>query len=86
MTTRSSTTTVSFSRPFRLDEIDRELPAGDYSLEVEDEALDGLSFLAYRRIATYLFVRSSENSAVEMWTIDPEGLDSALAQDRAAAR
>ncbi|MCO6381409.1 hypothetical protein [Oceanicola sp. 502str15] len=57
MNMRSSTSTVTFSNPFTLPGYTGELPAGDYEVLVEEELLQGLSFEAYRRTATYLKVR-----------------------------
>jgi hypothetical protein len=52
MTTRSSNEVVSFSQPFLLKGIDRELPAGSYRVVTDEEPIEGLSFRhigAYRR-------------------------------------
>jgi hypothetical protein len=83
MTTRTSTKTVTFARPFLLDEVGADLPAGDYQVETEEETLDGVSFLAYRRVATHIMVRTG--SGVQVWAIHPDGLDFALARDRAVS-
>ena len=76
---------VTFERSFRLDEIEGELPAGSYRVETEDETLDSVSFVAYRRIATHIFApsRNDPSGAVQMWEIHPNGLAEALARDRA---
>lgn len=81
------TSTVTFNRPFVLDEIDAELPAGDYRVETEEETLDNVSFVAYRRVATHFFVpsRPGVSSTAQMWTIHPKGLERALSRDRASA-
>jgi hypothetical protein len=85
MIERSTTMTVSFSRPFRLAGFDQELPAGDYVVETDEELLQGLSFPAYRRVATTLYVdvlpgRPGQRQA---WRIEPEALDAALVRDAA---
>ena len=54
MDTRSTRSMVTFSRPFSLAGYSGELPAGDYEVIVEEVLLEGLSFLAWRRTATYL--------------------------------
>jgi hypothetical protein len=56
MNTRSTRSTVTFSSPFTLPGYLGELPAGDYEVLVEEELLQGLSFEAYRRTATFLTV------------------------------
>jgi len=52
MTTRTTKSTVTFTRPFSLSGFDGEQPAGSYSVETDEEMLDGVSFPAYRRLAT----------------------------------
>jgi len=82
VTSRTTTRTVTFTRPFTLDEIDLELPAGAYTVETEEETIDGISFLAYRRVSTLLIVRPGhEVTGTQFWTINPESLASALARD-----
>ena len=83
MTTRTSSKTVTFRRPFRLKGVDRMLPPADYRVVTDEELIEGLSFPAYRRISTVIFVPAPSGSAVEMVTIDPLDLQAALAQDAA---
>ncbi len=82
MSTRIKMKSVTFARPFFLDEIDRELPAGVYALEVEEEMLDGVTFVGYRRVGTRMTVPSSAGTGMETWLIRPDGLDAALERDR----
>ncbi|MDU8912276.1 hypothetical protein [Aestuariicoccus sp. MJ-SS9] len=63
MNMRSTRSTVTFSNPFTLPGYPGELPAGDYEVLVEEELLQGLSFEAYRRTATYLTVRGKGTRA-----------------------
>lgn len=81
------TSTVTFTRPFTLDEIDSELPAGSYRVETEEETLDNVSFIAYRRVATHFFVPSKPgvSSTAQMWMIHPKGLERALSRDTSTA-
>lgn len=82
-TTRMNKKLVTFEHPFLLDEIEKELPAGDYTVETEEESIDGLTFLAFRRVATTLIVRPAigKRGQTHFWTIDPQGLASALELD-----
>ncbi|MCZ4354553.1 hypothetical protein O4H61_18710 [Roseovarius aestuarii] len=57
MNMRSTRSTVTFSNPFTLPGYPGKLPAGDYEVLVEEELLQGVSFEAYRRTATYMTVR-----------------------------
>jgi hypothetical protein len=54
--TRSIETTVTFRRPFTLAALDGVQPAGTYRLVEEEEEIAGLSFVAFRRVATLLHV------------------------------
>ena len=81
MTLRTSGKTVTFRQPFRLKGVDRLLPAADYRVVTDEELIEGLSFPAYRRISTAIFVPAPSGSAVEMAVIDPLELEAALERD-----
>jgi hypothetical protein len=87
MATRSKETTMKFSRAFTLSEVDRPLPAGTYRVVVDEEDIPGLSFLAFRRIATMLHVPalSAPGGTAEMFLVNPDALAAALEADRVAA-
>ena len=59
MTTRTTKSTVMFTRPFNLNGFDGEQPAGSYSVETDEELLEGVSFPAYRRMATMMQLDAS---------------------------
>lgn len=82
MTMRTQRQTVTFNLPFKLKAFDRILPPGTYEVVIDEELIEGLSFLAYRRVATAIIVpaESHEASAIEMVVIDP--LDLRTAQQR----
>lgn len=82
---RTSTAIVTFRHPFKLGDADEVYPAGSYSIETDEELLQGVSFPAYRRMATTM-QRISENApaylmAVE--TINPLHLEAAMLLDKA---
>jgi hypothetical protein len=54
MTIRSRRETVTFRHPFRIRGIDRLLPPGAYEVVTDEEIIEGLSFPAYRRVATMI--------------------------------
>lgn len=56
MTTRSRREVVTFRHPFRIRGIERLLPAGTYDVVTDEETIDGLSFPAWRRVATMISV------------------------------
>ena len=76
MTLRTRSNIVVFKHPFLLEGIDRVLPPGGYRVVTDEELIDGLSFSAYRRVATMIFVPAqSEASSIEMVTVDPSDLE-----------
>ena len=56
MTIRSRRETITFKHPFRIKGIDRQLPAGGYEVITDEEMIEGLSFAAFRRVATMIMV------------------------------
>ncbi len=87
MSTRSSSSLVTFSNPFSLSGYPDELPAGEYEVVVVEELLQGLSFEAYRRTGTYLTVqgKGSKPGRTEMRPIDPKDFELALKHDQTLA-
>jgi hypothetical protein len=81
MKIRSTTKTVTFRQAFYLKGVDRLLPGADYRVVTDEELIEGLSFPAYRRVSTVIFVPSETGCAVEMVTIDPLELQAAQDQD-----
>jgi hypothetical protein len=77
MTTRSSSKTATFARPFMLKGVDRMMEAGDYRVVTDEELIQELSFPVYRRVATMIFVPAASGHAFEMVTIDPRDLQDA---------
>ena len=65
MTVRSRRETITFQHPFRIRGIDRLLPPGAYEVITDEEMIEGLSFPAYRRVATMIMVPAG-GSAMEM--------------------
>ena len=54
MAMRTTETMVTFRRPFVLAAVEAAQPAGTYRVVTEEEQIEGLSFTAFRRIATLL--------------------------------
>jgi hypothetical protein len=82
--TRTHRKNVVFSGAFLLKGVDRVLPPGEYQVVTDEELIEGLSFPVYREFATMIFVPQSRSCAVEMVTIDPRELQSALDRDAAS--
>jgi hypothetical protein len=79
MTTRSRRETVTFQHPFRIKGVDRSLPAGAYEVITDEEMIEGLSFAAYRRVATMIVVPAAppRSSTMEMISIGSVDLSDA---------
>ncbi len=84
MTTRTRHNATVFQNAFMLEGVGRLLPAGTYDVVTDEELIEGLSFPAYRRVATMIEVPtySLRSTSSEMLTINPEQL--ARAQERDA--
>jgi hypothetical protein len=86
MTIRSRRETVTFRHPFRMRGIDRVLPAGAYEVVTDEETIEGLTFAAYRRIATMITVPAEGAGGVmEMLPIGSVDLANAQAADASIA-
>jgi hypothetical protein len=77
MTIRSRRETVTFRHPFRMRGIDRVLPAGSYKVIADEEMIEGLSFAAFRRVATMIEVPAESGRATELISIGSVDLSDA---------
>jgi hypothetical protein len=84
MTVRTSSRTVTFTKPFTLKGFDEELPAGVYQVETDEERIQDVSFPAFRRILTivHLHPKPGHPGTKQTLSIRPEDLDAALARDQ----
>lgn len=85
---RIRNSTVTFPNPFRITDVDGELPPGDYLVETTEEPIEGLSFVAYRRLWTTIMLPAvgaeqlpHRSMSKQIVTVDPKELDAALASD-----
>ena len=64
-------TAISVSQPFT---------AGDYLLNTDEELIEGLSGLAYRRVTTFLHLpsMSRQQNRAELLSVNPAELDAAV--------
>ena len=85
MDRRTSRRTVTFARPFSLRGIDGVQPAGTYLVETDEELIPGLSFIAWRRVASLMFLPSRPGGPVpgRIAAIDPLELEAAQARGAA---
>ena len=87
MTMRTTTTTVTFAHPFVLSGIGGVQPPGTYTVETDEDWIDGTSPPVYRRIATMIRLagRPGTGETVQVVAVDPDELAAALARDAAGA-
>lgn len=82
--TRTKRSTLTFIRAFILEGGERSFPAGTYELVTDEELIEGLSFPAYRRVASWILTPTQNaNNPTEMIAIDPVKLAAAHADDTA---
>ena len=84
MTIRTTRSTVSFSSPFTLRNLEGVQPAGDYVVLADDELIEGLSRVAYRRLATLFQTPaiSASQRQIQSFSISQTELDAALMKDQ----
>jgi hypothetical protein len=87
MTIRTNSRVVTFARPFFLDGIVEEQPAGSYVVETDEERVETASVEAWRRISTLIRLPGQPGSLVldQLIDIDPAELAAALERDGAAS-
>lgn len=83
MSERTLLTTMNFRRSFFLRAAGGTLPPGAYTVETVEDLIEGVSFEAYRRVATTIFLPagSTPGNATQMATIDPTELADAYRRD-----
>ncbi|MGO4335197.1 hypothetical protein AB4037_09800 [Labrys sp. KB_33_2] len=86
MNVRTTRSTVTFTKPFRLDGFNENQPPGDYRVDIDEELIEGVSFLAYRRIAAlfHLPALSEPQTSIQVASITPATFDAMLEQDSTA--
>jgi hypothetical protein len=87
MTMRTNHKTVTFTQPFSLNGIDEVQVAGTYTVETNEEPLQGVSFPAYRRVETLMFLPSRPGGPFveRLVNIDPSELEAAQKRDASVA-
>ncbi len=73
---RSTHHTLTFEQPFSLSGVEGVQPAGVYRVAIDEEPIEGLSFLAYRRVATtiYLPIGNRRGGSIQAVRVDPQEL------------
>ncbi|MEP9374278.1 hypothetical protein [Mesorhizobium sp. KR1-2] len=83
MSTRTIQSIVHFFAPFALRGVDEVQPPGDYAIDQDEDLIDGASWLAWRRVATFIHLPavSTNKMTAQLVEIDPSELEAVLKQD-----
>ena len=83
MTMRTTSRTVTFIHPFNLSGMDKEQPAGTYTVETDEELLQTSSLPAYKRVSTLMRLppRPTGTMLTQIVEVNPLELAAALARD-----
>jgi hypothetical protein len=83
MTTRTTQTVVSFSKSFMLPCFDAPQPAGNYRIDYDEEMIEGISQIAWRRVGAYIHLPAigKKQTTTQMVPFDPLDLEAALKKD-----
>lgn len=83
MIERTTNSEITFAHPFALSSLVAPLQAGTYRLVVDEELIEGLSFPAYRRVATHLEIPaiSVEAGTRQFLQVTAAEIESALRND-----
>lgn len=75
MLERTTRKSITFLHPFLL--ADEKFEAGTYDVETSEELIEGLSFVAYRRVSTTIVAAAREygHAARQVTEIDPLELE-----------
>ena len=78
---RQTSRTVTFSRPFTLNEQEGERPAGAYVVDTEEEKVDYFFFSRLRRRSTVMHELARQGAGMRFFVVDPAELEAALERD-----
>ena len=84
MTIKTTHTSVSFAEPFTIGNIEEIQPPGEYIVIADDELIEGISRIAYRRVATLLQIPriSAPQTTSQLVSVSAAELDAAQMKDR----
>ncbi len=85
MFNRTKHRTLHFDRPFTLRGVEETIAAGDYEIDDEEVLIEGLSWVAYRRIATFIKLPATVENQFRMRLIQLESDELACLVARSGA-
>ena len=88
MADRTTETIVRFSSSFELPNLDAPQPAGSYRVDHDEESIESMSRLAWRRVASFIHLPGigQHGTTHQMAPINPADLDAALEKDKSHDR
>lgn len=88
VTERTTDSLVTFQHPFTLRDVVGTQPPGSYQVETVELEIDGLSFVAFRRISTTITLPAigSSRARRQFVEIDPADLAAAQQKDHSASK
>lgn len=85
MTSRTTQTLVSFASAFSLPFSETPQPPGDYRVDHDEESIDGASWLAWRRVGSFIHLPGIGLAGThQMVPINPADLEAALQKDQSS--
>ncbi len=84
MTSRTTESIVTFRHEFNLSPLDGPQPAGTYRVVIEEDEIPGLSFIAFRRASTRLYVPALAGGTCKtrVFSVEQTELQAALNADK----
>ena len=83
MLTRTIEDRVIFNNPFKIPGTNKLIPSGSYRINIMEEILEGLSFVAYRKTAIILYIPINNPQSEERLIIfKPKDFDALLQSDK----
>jgi hypothetical protein len=83
MTDRTTESEITFTHPFQLSAFLRPMAAGTYRVTTDEDLIQGLSYLAYKRSATMLHIPAigAASNTRQYVRVDPTELEAAQLKD-----
>lgn len=83
MLTRTIEDRVIFKNPFKIPGTNKLIPSGSYRINIMQELLEGLSFVAYRKTAIILYIPINNSQSEERSIIfEPKDFDTLIQGDK----
>ena len=84
MASRTTQTVVCFSSTFGLPDVDAPQPGGSYRVDHDEESIESVSQLAWRRVASFIYLPGigQHGATHQMAPINPADLHAALEKDQ----